>query len=417
MKIKHVILILSVAGLAYLFLAPAPGGVHIGPAIQSGDVPASIRAVEAAGDPLAGVHKDFPDLPGHDDVVFDAAGRTAYASGMDGWIWKLDLQNATAEAWVRPPVNPAGMRFANAREDTLLVCASRLGGDGSGADANVGLYEVDLASAKITPLLLRLPLSPDGAAERVYAAAEQTAVALESLDAQNSRPFSLCNDLAVSGDGKRIYLTEPFVRADAAMGSGAVPEAIGLYPHGKLWRYDREERTVSLVLDGFTFVDGILLEDGINGGEASVLFTETTKFRMMRAHLTGTRAGTADLLYENLPGLADGLDRDERGRIWIGIIKKRSGLMNFVHANPWIKPLLLRIPQNMLPISKTTGLLILDPSARQPLYFTMHDGSAVTDISVAVPHGGRAYLPSFDRHSRGLYSLAVDSMDIREPGP
>ncbi len=409
MKLKHVILIGAVLLLALILLGGPPEGVRIGPAYTAGAVPASIQAVEAPGDPLATVRKEIPQLPGHDDLVFASDGRTAYASGMDGWIWKLDLHHGTAEAWVRPPVNPAGMRFANAREDDLLFCASRLGGEEYGAENRVGLYEVNLRSAKVTPLLLDLPLGPDDDGEQVYAAARQSAVSLDEMNANNSRPFALCNDLAVSADGKRIYVTEPFVRPHAAMGSGAVPEAIGLYPHGKLWRFDREQRTVALVLDGFTFVDGILLEER-NGEEESVLITETTKFRLLRAHLTGPRAGTTEVLFKDLPGLADGLDRDDDGRIWIGIIKKRSGLMNFVHANPWIKPLLLRIPQAMLPVSKTTGILVLDRHARQPLYFTMHDGSAVADISVAVPYSGRAYLPTFDRHARGLYSLSIDDI-------
>jgi hypothetical protein len=38
-------------------------------------------------------------LPGYDDVVVFADG-TALASGMDGWIWQIDLSTAEAERWM-----------------------------------------------------------------------------------------------------------------------------------------------------------------------------------------------------------------------------------------------------------------------------------------------------------------------------
>ncbi len=396
-----------------LCLAPAcdAGDIKIGPAIQLADVPESIHAVAAPADPfLTDLQIEMTDLPGHDDLIFDADENVAYASGMDGWIWKLDLENGQASAWVQTPVNPAGMAFSNANKDHILVCASRLGGESYPASSRVGLYEIEIDSRSMKPLVLDLPRVAEAQSARVYASSERPTTARRDLNPSNSRPFSLCNDLAVSADGMRIYLTEPFDRADAAMGGGALPEAIGLYPHGRLWLYDRARDSISLTLSGFTFVDGILLETGPDGSEQAVIFTETTRFRLMRAVFTGAGAGQSEVLLDNLPGLADGLERDEQGRIWTGLIKRRSGLMNFVHAHPGLKPLLLSLPPQLLPVSKATGLMVLDPTGRRPLYYVMHDGSRINDISVAVPFRGRAYLPVFDRDSQGLHSLPVPDL-------
>ncbi|PJZ28255.1 SMP-30/gluconolaconase/LRE-like region, partial [Leptospira kmetyi] len=123
---------------------------------------------------------------------------------------------------------------------------------------------------------------------------------------------------------------------------------------------------------------------------------------------------TSEILFENLPGLADGLERDDRGRIWVGIIKRRSSLINLVHANAWLKPFLLSLPQKILPISKKTGILVLDSKAQKPLYYFMHDGSKIADISVSVPFEGRVYFPSFDKTSRGLFSLSIDDLNLGE---
>ncbi|MBM9577847.1 SMP-30/gluconolactonase/LRE family protein [Leptospira sp. 201903070] len=412
MKVKHTILIFFLMSFG---IACNPGKIKIGETFTLGETPSGILEVETKEDPfLEGLKVEENDLPGHDDLIFDFEKKVGYASGMDGWIWKLETTTGKAVRWLRPPVNPAGIQYTNSKKDKILVCASRLGGETYEEKDKVGLYEVDIKTQIVKPLVLDLPKTEVEEFEKVYTLSERKSFLLKDLNASNSRPFSLCNDLAVSKDGNRVYITEPFERSDAAMGSGAVPEAIGLFPHGKLWMLDRKEQTISLVLGGFTFVDGILLEEGKTKGEESVVFTETTKFRILRAFLSGKNEGRSEVLFENLPGLADGMERDEKGRIWVGIIKRRSGLINFVHKNPWIKSFLLSLPQGILPISKKTGVLVLDSDAKRALYYWMHDGSKITDISVAVPFGGRVYFPTFDKTSRGLYSLSMDKFESKE---
>ncbi|TGK44463.1 SMP-30/gluconolactonase/LRE family protein [Leptospira andrefontaineae] len=412
MKLNHKIIIfiitISVGNCS-------PSGIKIGEPYKLGDIPSSIFEVQDKQDPfLNGLKVEMADLPGHDDLIFDRAKGFGYASGMDGWIWRLNFETGKAEQWVKPPVNPAGMQYSNKTKNKILVCASRLGGESYEEKNRVGLYELDIETKKIDPIILDLPKLEKEEFEKVYSFSKMPTLPIRDLNSSNSRPFSLCNDLAVSKDGNRIYITEPFERMDAAMGSGAVPEAIGLYPHGKLWMLDRNKNTISLAVNGFTFVDGILLEKGADGKEESVIFTETTKFRIIRAFLSGKDQGRSEVLFENLPGLADGLERDAYGRIWTGIIKKRSGLVNFVHKNPWLKKVILSLPQKILPISHNTGILVIDPSGKKPLYYSMHDGSKIKDISVSVPFEDRIYFPSFDKTSRGLYSLPVSSLKIKE---
>ncbi|MCW7479844.1 SMP-30/gluconolactonase/LRE family protein [Leptospira kanakyensis] len=398
----------------FLFIGCNSGNIKIGEAYKLGKVPDSILEVSKPDPFLNHLKIDFPELPGHDDLIFDNKNQIAYASGMDGWIWKLDFKTNAAEAWVKPPVNPAGLQFSNKSNESILACASRLGGVSYDETNRVGLYEINIKTKSVVPLLLNLPKLEKSDFETVYPKAKRPTFSLKELNESNSRPFSLCNDLAVSKDGNRIYISEPFERPNAAMGSGAVPEAIGLYPHGKLWMYDRKQNTVSLIMNGFTFVDGIVIADHSASAEESVIITETTKFRIIKANISGKQEGSFEILFENLPGLADGLERDTLGRIWVGIIKPRSGLINFVHNNPWLKPFLLSIPQRILPIAKKTGILLLDPTGKKTLYYSMHDGSKIKDISVVVPNSNSLYFPSFDTTSRGLYSIPTDSLKLGE---
>ncbi|TGK53244.1 SMP-30/gluconolactonase/LRE family protein [Leptospira bouyouniensis] len=388
--------------------------IKIGKPYQLGNVPISIKNVTKPDPFIEHLNISFPELPGHDDLIFDQKNQVAYASGMDGWIWKLDFKTKSAEAWVKPPVNPAGLQFSNNKQESILTCASRLGGMDYADKSGVGLYEINIKTKTVHPLILNLPKIEKDEFEIVYQESKRPIFSLNKLNESNSRAFSLCNDLAVSKDGNRIYISEPFERPNAAMGSGAVPEAIGLYPHGKLWMYDRKHNTISLIMNGFTFVDGIVIASHSSTKEESVIITETTKFRIIKANINGKKEGTFEVLFENLPGLADGLERDAKGRIWVGIIKPRSGLINFIHNNPWIKSFLLSLPQKLLPIAKKTGILVLDPSGSNALYYTLHDGSKIKDISVAVPHEDIIYLPSFDNSSYGLYSISINKFELGE---
>ncbi|MCW7491420.1 SMP-30/gluconolactonase/LRE family protein [Leptospira sp. 2 VSF19] len=404
----------SIILILLLFLSCNTSNIKIGKAYKLGEVPESVLKVSKPDPFLTHLNTNMEDLPGHDDLIFDNKDQIAFASGMDGWIWKLDFKTNTALAWVKPPVNPAGLQFSNKKNESILVCASKLGGVSYEETKQVGLYEVNIKSKKVVPLLLYLPKTDPSDFEIVYSEAKRPTFAIKTLNDSNARPFSLCNDLAVSEDGNRIYLSEPFERSDAAMGSGAVPEAIGLYPHGKLWMFDRKQNTISLIMSGFTFVDGIIIADHSNFKEESVIITETTKFRIIKANISGKKEGSFEVLLENLPGLADGLERDNQGRIWVGIIKPRSGLVNMIHNNPWLKPFLLSLPQRLLPIAKKTGILVLKPDGKTPLYYSMHDGSKIKDISVVVPNLDTLYFPSFDTSSRGLYSMPISSILLGE---
>ena len=120
--------------------------------------------------------------------------------------------------------------------------------------------------------------------------------------------------------------------------------------------------------------------------------------RIGRAHLTGSRAGSYDVLWDDLPGLPDGMDRDSKGRIWVALIKDRTPLMTWMHANPWIKPLILRVPPRYLPRTLDTGVLALSADAGEVLAYSHHDGSRVVD-GLTHLRGGGELRPQSERMS------------------
>jgi sugar lactone lactonase YvrE len=385
------------------FISAPPADLQIGPSYSLGPVSQTILHVENQTDFLAQYVRSIDcDIQGYDDIVFDHNHGIAYASSMDGWIWKIDLEDQLCERFVKVPMMPAGIHLNPVNENELFFCSSRMDEEKYPDEEKVGLYLLNLNTRELDPVLLKLPILSPKPMETTFSPLDRPGINIIEMDETNSRTFCLCNDLDISSDGQRIYISEPVNSPRASMGSGAVIEAIGLAPIGKLWIFDRTKESIHLVLDNFTFVDGLLLMPS-DSEEHSILFTETTKFRIMETFFQGPKSGTTEVRMEHLPGMPDGLDRDANGNIWIGLIKKRSSTINWLHRNPWIKPFFLRLPQSILPVSEDSGILALSSDGQQAVYYSMHDGSHISDISVVSPYKKELYFPVFNKESKGIY--------------
>jgi hypothetical protein len=269
------------------------------------------------------------------------------------------------------------------------------------------LYTLDLATKEVTPLVVRVPHSADVSKPTVFTTAKQKRVRVDSLDKSNSRLLAICNDAAVSADGNRIYFTESYVADGATMGGIASLRTVVMLPTtGRLWMYDAKAKTVGLVANGYVFTDGILMEGDGKGLEESVLLTDNARFQLHRVHLAGAKAGESELLWKDLPGLADGMRRDSKGRIWLTIITNRGPQLTWAHANPEVKPFLMKHPQ-LISLAPTNSLLLLSPDASTPLWYTEHYQTRVTSIAALTPGRSGLYLANFSEKTPGLHRIDI----------
>ena len=381
-------------------------GQRIPPKFVVGDIPQSILDVKTDGDFIYDtMHTIAPEIEGYDDVLLHEHLGLAYLTGRDGWIWRVDLKSGKAKRLVDVPLMAAGIHRLPGTEDTVILTISRRGGGTYPKGEQVGLYTLNLSSLEVAPLVTRVPHSADVSKPTVFATAKQKRAPVGSLNRSNSRLLAVCNDAAVSVDGKRIYFTESYVADGATMGGSAALKACILLGHtGRLWMYDSEDKTVGLVANGYAFTDGILMEGNGNEPEESVLLTDNARFQLHRVHLAGARAGESEVLWRDLPGLADGMRRDSKGRIWLTIITNHGNQIPWVHAHPGVKPMLMKHPQ-LISFPSVTSLLLLSPDASTALWYTEHSQTRVTSIAAVTPGKLGLYVANFSDKTPGLHRI------------
>lgn len=362
-------------------------------------------------------------LPAQDEIVLQEDLGRAFVASMDGWIWKVNLSDNSAEKFVKPPLLPAGMIAHPKNSDIIYVCVSRGNEDDDLSQGGPGIYEVTISQKKIRMISSRVPLADktmepnEGNIGVVYTPQTETKIKFAQMTGENSRPVEKADDLTISSDGKRLYFTEPYDHPNSILGVSkqSKHETLTLGRNGYIWKYDLEDQSASLVAHQYSYLDGILLEygNGENPGkpsaqypkENSIVANELSKSRLVRIYLSGEKSGKDEIAIEGLPGFPDGMDRDEKGNIWIALPVERSNLITWLHKNPFWKKIVLYVPVGMLPVSKKTGIIALSPDAAKPLYYAMHDGSLFSYIIVVVPGKEKLYLAVYQDGFRGLVTM------------
>jgi hypothetical protein len=388
-----VVVLAAIVAVWWVAAAPRPE-IHVaGPLVIDPATEQAIRAVDRSSEFATSLQQFPSSAPAFDDAVFLPDGATALVTAIDGQIWRMNLANHSAEPLVDPPLMAYGIHEAPGDPNHFYFCSSRSYAEAS-ADERVGLYRLSLATRKVEPLVLDVPTTDlMNEVPVVYADNDPGAPELKPGSNSAKRPLIVCDNLEVSEDGRRIYFSEPFDYTGASV-DDALDEAIALSPNGRLWRYDTETRATRLIAEGFHFINGVLYD--LHPGqprEQSVLVTQTSLFRLTRFYVSGPKAGSDEVVIEGLTGLDDGMDRDDAGRIWLALFSSRTRLLTWVHENPWIKPVFMRVPARLLmALPQQTGVVVVSPDGRTPLYSALYDGNELASIASAVPSRAGIYL-------------------------
>jgi sugar lactone lactonase YvrE len=292
---------------------------------------------------------------GAEDVVVDDQG-LAWTGTADGSVWRVAKDGAVRKVGDTGG-RPLGIELYG--EDRLLI-----------ADADLGL----LTMSTTTGVVERMLTEVDG------------------------HRMVFCNNAAVASNGD-IWFSDSST----------------VYPIAK-WRADfventrtgrllcrRADGTVEVHLDGLAFANGVALAPD----ESFVCVAETVRRTVVRLWLKGDRAGSRDLLAQDLPGYPDNIARGSDGLIWVTIASPVDPLVEQVRnrAPMAVRKVVTRVPEAVQPRPKKTvrvqafdhtGLLVHDIDA---------DAGSYHMVTGVQEHHGEVWLGSLEEAALAVVSV------------
>ncbi|XP_031676690.1 adipocyte plasma membrane-associated protein [Oncorhynchus kisutch] len=311
-------------------------------------------------------------LHGPESFTADQEGNV-YTGTVDGKLWRIHQETLTLITHMGQDLQECG-----SRTDYEPVCGRphgvRLdsGGQLIVADSYFGLFSVDPQTGHKT-LLLDSKTGADGV------------------------PFAFLNGLEISSQTGIIYFTDSSSRWGRRHVKLEVIETNAL---GRLLTFDPVSGRVGVLLDGLYMPNGIALSPD----ESFLLLAETSIGCILRYWLKGPKAGTKEVIMNNMPGYPDNIRLSDRGTFLVGLTTTRfrklmPPFLDLIGPYPAVKRFLAKV----VPLSWYNMLLpryglVLELDGEGEVLGSLHDptGSLTWAVSDVFSHQGRLYLGSTD---------------------
>lgn len=292
---------------------------------------------------------------GPEDVVVDAKGQV-YTGLSDGRIIRVSEDGKLIEVIAETPGRPLGLEFFG--PDELLVCAS-----------DHGLLVVSLSTGVVRTL----------------------------ADTALGTPILSCNNAAVAADGT-VYFSDSSRIYPIPQWRKEMLEQTGT---GRLLRRD-PDGTIEVVLGGLQFANGVALTPD----ESFVTVAETTTRRLRRVSLTGSSAGKAEVLVDQLSGYPDNVATGSDGLIWVAVPSSVMPVVWFAQRMPGpVRSVVHRVPESLQPQpSRTVRALGVDTDGRivQDYQGEIDGFRMLTGIR---ERDGKLYFGSLSEHAIAVMNL------------
>lgn len=253
-----------------------------------------------------------------EDIVADPTG-TLYVGVIDGKILRLGPDDAEWSTFADTGGRPLGLSFD---------------GDGNLLVANHGIGVQRIARDGTVTLL---------------------------ADSVNGEPIYLPNGVVSAADGT-IYVSDSSIRYNRAtigvQPSYTLPDLLEGRPYGRIVRIDPASGETTIVADGLYFPNSLV----ISPDRRALIVGESSRYRVTRIWLEGPRRGEVDHVITDLPGMPDGLDYDDEGRLLLALYDHAPALNRWILPYKTPRRILMSLPRSWFVNDSLTGFVaVIDP--------------------------------------------------------
>jgi sugar lactone lactonase YvrE len=235
--------------------------------------------------------------------------------------------------------------------------------------------------------------------------------AIEVLaDTVDGDPIRYADALVIAADG-RIYFTDATRRfSPAALGTfdAALLDILEHSCTGRVLAFEPDNGRATPVIDGLCFPNGVTL----SGDGRHLFIAETGEYRIWKVDTSVRGLQVADLpeagdtrarvIAANLPGFPDNLTRSAEGRLWTGLTKPRSNVIDNLSGRPWLRALTLRLPRKLWPVPPVYGHVIAFDEEGRVVADLQDPAGHLAETSGVTEHGGRLYVHSLHAAAFGV---------------
>jgi sugar lactone lactonase YvrE len=218
-------------------------------------------------------------------------------------------------------------------------------------------------------------------------------------------PIRYADAVVVARNGK-MYLSDASTRFAPARWGGtfeaSVLDIIEQSSTGRILEYDPATRGTRVVAKGLSFANGVALSQD----EKDLFVAETGKYRVWKIpaearELDIAQGGAqARLLLDNLPGYPDNLMRGMDGKIWMGLTKPRSPVVDGMAEKPFLREMTLRLPRALWPVPKAYGHVMAFTEDGKIVADLQDPSGAYPETTAVTETADRLYVQSL--HAKGL---------------
>lgn len=220
---------------------------------------------------------------------------------------------------------------------------------------------------------------------------------------ENGKPFLIPNGLDIAENGI-IYFsnTSEISSYTIKYGRKIIME---MRPLGGLYSYNPETEEIKTLIEGTYFGNGVV----VSKDQDYLLMVETTKYRVLKYWLSGTKAGQTEIFIDNLPGFPNGISIRENGSYWLGFSTKRSEALDKIHSKTGMKKFVYGLPEFMQPKAERFGM-VMNVSKDGDIIETQFDtnGTVLSEAGAVKEFNGYLYIGGDVIPYIGKYKLSAN---------